>query len=91
MAKLAPALLTESSNSGYVFQTGNFGGGTWFQDLDLKWDRQGVDDGIRVVGHCIDFFLTPVTSEATQEVTQGQIFSQSPTDATRLWWHLYGS
>jgi len=23
--------------------------------------------------------------------TQGQILSQSPTDATRFWWHLYGS
>ena len=23
--------------------------------------------------------------------TQGQIKSQSPTDATRFWWHLYGS
>jgi len=22
---------------------------------------------------------------------QGQILSQSPTDATRFWWHLYGS
>jgi len=28
---------------------------------------------------------------ATLEVTQGQILSQSPTDATRFWWHLYGS
>jgi len=27
----------------------------------------------------------------TLEVTQGQILSQSPTDATRFWWHLYGS
>ena len=23
------------------------------------------------------------------EVTQGQILSQSPTDATRLWWHVW--
>ena len=29
--------------------------------------------------------------ETTQEATQGQILSQSPTDATRFWWHLYGS
>jgi len=28
---------------------------------------------------------------STLEVTQGQISSQSPTDATRCWWHLYGS
>ena len=28
---------------------------------------------------------------ATLEATQGQILSQSPTDATRFWWHLYGS
>ena len=27
----------------------------------------------------------------TLEVTQGQILTQSPTDATRFWWHLYGS
>ena len=27
----------------------------------------------------------------TQEATQGQILSQYPTDATRFWWHLYGS
>ena len=25
------------------------------------------------------------------EATQGQNISQSPTDATRFWWHLYGS
>ena len=25
------------------------------------------------------------------EATQGQILSQSPTDATRFWWHLYVS
>ena len=28
---------------------------------------------------------------ATLEVTQGQILSQSPTDATRFWWQSYGS
>ena len=27
----------------------------------------------------------------TLEATQGQILSQSPTDATRFWWNLYGS
>ena len=27
----------------------------------------------------------------TLEATQGQILSQSPIDATRFWWHLYGS
>ena len=25
------------------------------------------------------------------ETPQGQILSQSPTDAARFWWHLYGS
>jgi len=29
-------------------------------------------------------------SISTLEVTQGQILSQSPTDATRFWWHMYG-
>ena len=29
--------------------------------------------------------------KAALEATQGQILSQSPTDATRFWWHLYGS
>ena len=27
----------------------------------------------------------------TLEATQGQILSQAATDATRFWWHLYGS
>ena len=31
------------------------------------------------------------SEESTLEVTQGQILSQSLTDATRFWWHLYGS
>ena len=31
------------------------------------------------------------TCVPTREATQGQILSQSPTDATRFWWHLYGS
>ena len=29
--------------------------------------------------------------QRVRNVTQGQILSQSPTDATRFWWHLYGS
>ena len=28
---------------------------------------------------------------STLEATQGKILSQSPTDATRFWWHLFGS
>ena len=28
---------------------------------------------------------------AALEATQRQILIQSPTDATRFWWHLYGS
>ena len=27
----------------------------------------------------------------SSQATQGQILSQSPTDATRFWWHLCGS
>ena len=27
----------------------------------------------------------------TLEATQGQILSQSPTNSTRFWWHLYGN
>ena len=33
----------------------------------------------------------PEKHGSTLEVTSGQISSQSPTDATRFWWHLYGS
>ena len=32
------------------------------------------------------YILHPTTP--TLETTQGQILSQSPTDATRCWWHL---
>ena len=28
---------------------------------------------------------------ASLETTRGQIFCVAPTDATRFWWHLYGS
>jgi len=28
---------------------------------------------------------------STLEVTQGQILSEPPTDATRFWWHFFGS
>ena len=31
------------------------------------------------------------SSSAAPKVTQGSTLSQSPTDATRSWWHLYGS
>jgi len=34
---------------------------------------------------------TVLSPWATLEATQGQILSQSHTDATRFWWHLYGS
>ena len=39
-----------------------------------------LDEGVRA------FVSVP-----TLEATQGHISSQSPTDATRSWWHLYGS
>ena len=32
----------------------------------------------------------PGVFTAALEATQGQILNQSPTDATRFWWHLYG-
>ena len=35
--------------------------------------------------------IWPLLFHSTLEVTQGQIFSPSPTDATRFCWHLYGS
>ena len=35
--------------------------------------------------------LNEVSPKPTLEATQGYILSQSPTDATRFWWHLYGS
>ena len=34
---------------------------------------------------------TQIERYTTLEATQGQILSQSPTHATRFWWHLYGS
>ena len=40
--------------------------------------------GTRCLAH-----LLPHDQE--DQVTQGQILSQSPTDVTRFWWHLYGS
>ena len=33
----------------------------------------------------------PLQARPPLEATQGQTLSQSPTDATRFWWHLYGS
>ena len=33
----------------------------------------------------------PMHLVPTLESSSGQILSQSPTDATRFWWHLYGS
>ena len=48
-----------------------------------------------VVGMKHFFFVCEVRriemQETTLEVTHGQILSQSPTDATRLWLHLYES
>ena len=35
--------------------------------------------------------MAATAAPPTLEVTQGQMLSQSPTDATRFWWHLYGS
>ena len=39
------------------------------------------------LGSRVEFANTVPTLEASQR----QILSQSPTDATRFWWHLYGS
>ena len=35
--------------------------------------------------------LARFLESTTLEATQGQILGQSPTDATRFWWHLYES
>ena len=37
------------------------------------------------------FVSSCISCISTLEATQGQILSQFPTDATQLWWHLYGS
>ena len=49
--------------------------------------KSGGGDG----GHDHMLNMLKVPPRPTLEVTQGQILSQSPTDATRFWWHLYGS
>ena len=36
-------------------------------------------------------YVCVVYAPPTLEVTQGKLVSQSPTDATRFWRHLYGS
>jgi len=36
------------------------------------------------------FFPNGSPGATTLEVTQWQILSQSPADATRFWWHVYG-
>jgi len=46
-------------------------------------ERHALPDATRLLG--------VEGSGATLEATQGQILSQSPTDATRFWWHMYGS
>jgi len=51
----------------------------------------------RLYGPALDSrIVTParylyVQVKPTLEATQWQISSQPPTDATRFWWHLYGS
>ena len=44
--------------------------------------------GFQIPG--LRFWGAEVGRETTLEVTQGQISIQSPTDATRFWWHLSG-
>ena len=36
-------------------------------------------------------YISRNVRHTTLEATHGQILSQFPTDATRFWWHLYGS
>jgi len=53
---------------------------------DRGWSSRRGDVVIDVsLDGKVEFFLS------TLEATQGQILSQSPTDASRFWWHLYGS
>ena len=50
-------------------------GSTWY-DWDATMRREGT---------------STLATTALPRTTWRQILSQSPTDATRFWWHLYGS
>jgi hypothetical protein len=47
------------------------------RDRRLRRAARGLPLSIRII--------------ALFKATQGQVLSQSPTDATRFWWYLYGS
>ena len=53
---------------------------------DLGWEYNEVS----LTEYAAAPFSTPI-SHPTLEVTQGQIFIQSPRYATEFWWHLCGS
>ena len=62
-----------------------FGAERSFRTCLSRWTHLG--EGASASRTC----KRPCTRRSTLEVSHGQILSQSPTDATRFWWHLYGS
>jgi len=47
---------------------------------------------LRCYGATLEATQGQILSQSPTDATRiGQILSQSPTDATRFWWHLYGS
>ena len=57
--------------------------------------RRGVDIALRALAVAVarrgDTAPAMHLMVITLEATEGQILSQSTTDATRFWWHLHGS
>ena len=56
-----------------IFLSGKF---PWRKFKDYKWFEMSSEHVHRHLS-------------STLEVTQGQILSQSPTDTSRFWWHVY--
>jgi len=54
------------------------------------WQSASWEDEPNAPPFIASFFQVP-GPYTTLSATQWQIISQSPTDATRFWWHLYGS
>ena len=83
----APAAsLTTAGISGKVFA----GAAMESSKTDLTYTSCYCEENVYLL--CERLLGRPDRTSATLEVTQGQIFkSQSPIDATRFWWHLYGS
>ena len=61
------------------------------EDRVTGGNRESAPFPVTVTGPPFFTMLRPtLRSVPTLEATQWQILSQSPTDATRFWWHLYG-